>query len=95
MEESLEVALDAGEVEHACRAYANLIWTLLDNLQYTEADRFLPPAMDLADRAEHLGFLTYLHVELAIRRLAAADWGTPSGTPSSASTTSCPRAALR
>ncbi|MFI7400688.1 ATP-binding protein [Streptomyces sp. NPDC049541] len=74
LEESLEVALDAGEVEHACRAYANLIWTLLDHLQYAEADRFLPPAMDLADRAEHLGFLTYLHVELAIRRLAAADW---------------------
>ncbi|NUP37477.1 MAG: LuxR family transcriptional regulator, partial [Streptomyces sp.] len=74
LEESLEVALDAGEVEHACRAYANLIWTLLDHLQFAEADRFLVPAMDLADRAEHLGFLTYLHVELAIRRLAAADW---------------------
>lgn len=74
LEESLDVALSAGEVEHACRAYANLIWTLLDNLQYAEADRFLPPAMDLADRAEHLGFLTYLHVELAMRRFAAADW---------------------
>ncbi|MHC3467846.1 ATP-binding protein [Streptomyces sp. 7R007] len=74
LEESLDVALAAGEVEHACRSYANLIWNLLDHLQYTEADRFLPPAMDLADRAEHLGFLTYLHVELALRRLAAADW---------------------
>ncbi|MGW2517296.1 ATP-binding protein [Streptomyces sp. NPDC001617] len=74
LEESLEVALAAGEVEHACRSYANIIWTLLDNLQYADADRFLPPAMDLADRAEHLGFLTYLHVELAMRRLAAADW---------------------
>lgn len=75
LEESLEVALAAGEVEHACRSYANIIWTLLDNLQYDEADAFLPPAMDLADRAEHLGFLNYLHVELAMRRLAAADWG--------------------
>lgn len=28
LEESLEVALAAGEVEHACRAYANLIWNL-------------------------------------------------------------------
>ncbi|MET7453096.1 AAA family ATPase [Streptomyces sp. NPDC005574] len=74
LEESLDVALAAGEVEHACRAYANLIWTLLDHLQYAEADRFLPPAMDLADRAEHLGFLTYLHVELAMRRFAAGDW---------------------
>ncbi|MEU0408261.1 AAA family ATPase [Streptomyces griseorubiginosus] len=75
LEESLDVALSAGEVEHACRSYANIIWTLLDNLQYDEADTFLPPAMELADRAEHLGFLNYLHVELAMRRLAAADWG--------------------
>ncbi|MFF7277157.1 AAA family ATPase [Streptomyces griseorubiginosus] len=75
LEESLDVALAAGEVEHACRSYANIIWTLLDNLQYDEADTFLPPAMELADRAEHLGFLNYLHVELAMRRLAAADWG--------------------
>ncbi|MFF0013592.1 helix-turn-helix transcriptional regulator [Streptomyces sp. NPDC005374] len=74
LEESLEVALTAGEVEHACRSYANIIWTLLDNLQYDEADTFLPPAMELADRAEHLGFLNYLHVELAMRRFAAADW---------------------
>ncbi|WP_449352854.1 AAA family ATPase [Streptomyces shaanxiensis] len=75
LEESLDVALAAGEVEHACRSYANIIWTLLDNLQYDEADTFLPPAMELADRAEHLGFLNYLHVELAMRRLAAGDWG--------------------
>ncbi|MFJ3672811.1 helix-turn-helix transcriptional regulator [Streptomyces sp. NPDC090106] len=74
LEESLTVALDAGEVEDACRSYANLVWNLLDNLQYDEAERFLAPAMDLADRAEHLGFLNYLHVELALRRLAAADW---------------------
>ncbi|MFI6932559.1 ATP-binding protein [Streptomyces sp. NPDC050287] len=74
LEESLEVALAAGEVEHACRAYANIIWNLLDGLRFAEADRFLPPAMDLADRAGHLGFLNYLHVELAMRRLAAADW---------------------
>ncbi|MEU6357457.1 AAA family ATPase [Streptomyces sp. NPDC047072] len=74
LEESLEVALAAGEVEHACRSYANLIWSLLDKLEYADADRLLPPAMDLADRAEHLGFFNYLHVSLAIRRLAAADW---------------------
>ncbi|WLW57100.1 helix-turn-helix transcriptional regulator [Streptomyces sp. YU58] len=74
VQESLDVALAAGEVEHACRSYANLIWNLLDHLRYDEADTFLRPAMELADRAEHLGFLTYLHVELAMRRLAAGDW---------------------
>ncbi|MEV6167169.1 AAA family ATPase [Streptomyces sp. NPDC051954] len=74
VEESLDVALAAGEVEHACRSYANIIWTLLENVRYAEADAFLPPAMELAERAEHVGFLNYLHVELAIRRLAAGDW---------------------
>jgi ATP/maltotriose-dependent transcriptional regulator MalT len=74
LEESLKVALGAGQVEHACRAYANIIWSLLENLEYAEADRFLAPAMELADRAEHLGFLSYLNVELAMRRLAAGAW---------------------
>ncbi|GAA1369584.1 helix-turn-helix transcriptional regulator [Streptomyces beijiangensis] len=74
LEESLRVALAAGEVEHACRAYANIIWTLLENLQYAEADHFLAPALELADRAEHLGFLSYLQVETALRRFAAGDW---------------------
>ncbi|WP_338693201.1 LuxR C-terminal-related transcriptional regulator [Streptomyces sp. Q6] len=74
LEESLEVALGADEAEHACRAYANIVWFLLDQLRFAEADRFLVPAMDLADRAEHLGFLTYFHVELALREFAAGDW---------------------
>ncbi|WP_406481503.1 AAA family ATPase [Streptomyces sp. NBC_01615] len=74
VEESLKVALGAGEVEHACRAYANIIWTLLENLDFAEADRFLAPAMELADRAEHLGFLSYLNVEMALRQLAAGAW---------------------
>ncbi|MFE9768392.1 ATP-binding protein [Streptomyces sp. NPDC005808] len=74
VEESLKVALGADEVEHACRSYANIIWSLLENLEYAEADRFLAPAMELADRAEHLGFLSYLHVEMAMRRLAAGSW---------------------
>ncbi|WP_199550683.1 AAA family ATPase [Streptomyces sp. N35] len=74
LEEALRVALAAGEVEHACRAYANLIWNLLERLEYAEADRYFAPALELADRAEHLGFLSYLQVELAMRRFAAADW---------------------
>ncbi|WP_055617136.1 ATP-binding protein [Streptomyces phaeochromogenes] len=74
LEESLKVALAAGEVEHACRSYANLIWTLLQRLEFTEADRFLAPGMALADRAEHVGFLSYLHVAMGLRRFAAAAW---------------------
>lgn len=74
LEESLRVALAAGEVEHACRSYANLIWTLLERLEYTEADRFLAPGMELADRGEHVGFLSYLHVAMGLRKFAAGAW---------------------
>ncbi|WP_394428405.1 ATP-binding protein [Streptomyces sp. SGAir0957] len=75
LEESLRVALAAGEVDHACRAYANIVWFLLDDLRLADADRFLTPAIELADRAEHLGFLTYFEVERALHRFAAGDWG--------------------
>ncbi|MFG2500931.1 helix-turn-helix transcriptional regulator [Streptomyces sp. NPDC048441] len=75
LEEGLAVALKAGEADHACRAYANIVWTLLENLQFREADRFLAPAMEFADRTEHLGFLRYLQVELALRQFAAGAWG--------------------
>lgn len=74
LEESLTVALASGEVEHACRAYANIVWQLLDDLRFAEADRFLARGIELADRAEHLGFLSYLQVELALRKFAAGDW---------------------
>ncbi len=30
IEEALQVALDAGDTEDACRAYVNITWTLLD-----------------------------------------------------------------
>ncbi|WP_419997961.1 ATP-binding protein [Streptomyces boninensis] len=74
LEESLAVALASGEVEHACRAYVNIVWSLLENLRYADADHFLTAAMDLADQAEHLGFLGYMYAELAMRELAAARW---------------------
>ena len=37
LEESLSVALEAGEVEHACRAYVNIVWHLMDVLRFAEA----------------------------------------------------------
>jgi DNA-binding CsgD family transcriptional regulator/energy-coupling factor transporter ATP-binding protein EcfA2 len=74
MEESLRVALAAGEVEHACRAYANIIWDLLDVLRLDEAERKLAEGMRLAEQSDHLGILGYLQVELGRLRLARAAW---------------------
>ena len=45
MEESLRVALAAGEVEHACRSYGTIIWDLLDDLRLDEAERKLAEGM--------------------------------------------------
>jgi DNA-binding CsgD family transcriptional regulator len=72
--ESLRVALEADEVEHACRAYINLIWTLNEDSRFADAERYLAAGIELADCAEHQVFLTYLHVELAMLRLATGQW---------------------
>jgi DNA-binding CsgD family transcriptional regulator/tetratricopeptide (TPR) repeat protein len=74
LEESLRVALDAGETEHACRAYVNLIWNLLEDIQCAAAERYLTEAIELADRAEHHMFRTYMAVELGLLRLATGRW---------------------
>ena len=74
LEESLQVALAAGEIEHACRAYANLIWNQLDELRLDEAERRLAEAFRLAERYDHLSYLSYFHVEQGRLQLARAAW---------------------
>jgi DNA-binding CsgD family transcriptional regulator/energy-coupling factor transporter ATP-binding protein EcfA2 len=75
MEESLRVALSAGEVEHACRSYAVLASHQLDDLRLDDAERTLADGISLAERADHLGYLGYLYVELGGAKLARAAWG--------------------
>jgi DNA-binding CsgD family transcriptional regulator len=74
MEESLQVALAAGEIEHACRAYVNLISSQLDDLRLDEAERRLADAFRLAERFDHLSYLSYFHVEQGRLKLARAAW---------------------
>jgi DNA-binding CsgD family transcriptional regulator/energy-coupling factor transporter ATP-binding protein EcfA2 len=74
MEESLRVALAAGEVEHACRAYIILAWHQLDDLHLDDAERNLTAGIGLAEGADHLGYLGYLYVELGGAKLARAAW---------------------
>ncbi|WP_305788682.1 ATP-binding protein [Symbioplanes lichenis] len=74
LEESLRVALAAGESEHACRAYVNLIWQFLDELKLAEAEKYLTEALEHAVYAEHRMFHTYLTVELGLLRLATGRW---------------------
>jgi DNA-binding CsgD family transcriptional regulator len=74
MEESLRVALAAGEVEHACRAYIVVAWHHLDDLHLDDAERTLMEGIGLAERADHLGVLGYLSAELGTLKVARAAW---------------------
>jgi DNA-binding CsgD family transcriptional regulator/tetratricopeptide (TPR) repeat protein len=74
LEESLAVALDAGEVEHACRAYVNVVWHLVDVLRLADAERILEDAIELADGAEFHGFLRYLKVTRSMVYLELGRW---------------------
>ena len=72
--ESLAVALEAGALEQACRAYANTAWQLLEDLDLAAAERCLTEALELADRAEFLMFWQYFSVERAMACVGRADW---------------------
>ncbi len=74
LEESLAVALEAGEVEHACRAYVNIVWHLIDVLRFAEADGILDDAIELADEAEFDGFRRYLQLTRSMVYLALGWW---------------------
>src|SRR5689334_14100777 len=74
IEEALRVALEAGEVEEACRAYINLAWSLLDWCRLDEAERYLTAGMKLAEDSEFLGYLSYMQVERARLEFARGSW---------------------
>ena len=74
MDEALRVALDAGDVEDACRAYVNIVWHLLDWFRLGAAERYLTASMRLAEEAEFLGFLSYMHVARARLEFCRGSW---------------------
>ncbi|MEU4558107.1 AAA family ATPase [Actinoplanes sp. NPDC023936] len=74
LEESLEVALAAGEDDHACRAYTNIAWHLIDERRMPEAGALLDAGMAFAERTEVLGFLRYLHITRSVVHLARCEW---------------------
>jgi DNA-binding CsgD family transcriptional regulator/tetratricopeptide (TPR) repeat protein/energy-coupling factor transporter ATP-binding protein EcfA2 len=74
LDEALRVALEAGDVEDACRAYVNLVWILLDWFRLNEAERYLTAAMKLAEESEFFGILSYMQVERARLNFARGSW---------------------
>ncbi len=74
LERSLQVALDEGLSEHATRAYCNLVWQLLWDLDIRGAADHVGPGIAHAEQAEHVVFWKYLHVEKGMIALAEARW---------------------
>jgi DNA-binding CsgD family transcriptional regulator/tetratricopeptide (TPR) repeat protein len=72
--EAIRVAREINDVEDACRAYANIIWLLLDDYRLDEAESHLSEALALAERAEFLGFLAYLRASQGRLLLARGKW---------------------
>jgi len=79
LEESLRVALEAGETEHACRAYNNLTWTYLTCLRHDDAARLLARGIDLAERSEFVTLSRVLNLALGAVRFATSDFGEVEG----------------
>ena len=74
LDEALRVALEAGDVEDACRAYVNLVRNLLDWCRLEEAERYLTAAMKLAEETEFFGILSYMQVMRARLEFARGSW---------------------
>ncbi|MFF0264583.1 ATP-binding protein [Kribbella sp. NPDC004536] len=74
LEESLKVALDAHEIEHACRADLALVWMFADDLHYAEAERRLDAAIEMARDGELDGFRRQMHLHRSIIDLARGAW---------------------
>lgn len=74
LREALRVALEAGDVEEASRAYTNMVWNLLDRFRLDEVETYLTPGIELAERAEFLGFLSYMYLMRARLEFARGRW---------------------
>ena len=72
--QALQIALSIDDVEDACRAYVNISWKLVDDVQLDEATRYLNDVLRMAERAEFLGFLNYVQGTRARILLARACW---------------------
>ena len=74
VEDSVRAAVTAGDVDEACRAYANLAWMLIDDLWLEAAGACLAEAVQLAEQAEHLGSLEQLRIIRSFLGFLTGDW---------------------
>ncbi|MGW4928719.1 ATP-binding protein [Agromyces sp. NPDC004153] len=72
--EAADVALAVDDIEDAARASVNLVWGLLDQYRLDLAEVHLERAIEITERAEFIGFVSYQQMEQARLHLARARW---------------------
>ncbi len=79
LRESLDVSLRGHLEDHAGRAYANLIWTLLDYRHLDEAADVLDEGLEYALKRDLEGSRYYMVAERARLHLYRGDWAAAEG----------------
>src|SRR5690242_5192880 len=74
LDEALRVALEAGDVVDACRAYVIIVRNLLDWCLLEDGEEYLTAAMKLAEETEFFGILSYMQVMRARLEFARCSW---------------------
>lgn len=74
LHEAVRVALSINDVEDACRAYVDIVWSLLDEFRLDDAEPFMIEALALAEQAEFIGPLAYLQACKSRLELARGQW---------------------
>ncbi|WP_020393050.1 ATP-binding protein [Kribbella catacumbae] len=91
METSLQLALDAGETDAACRAYDNIAARLIERLRIDDAEQYVVPGVKLAEHAQATGWLNALQVHRAKIELNRGTWdGAVQAAESIVRAKSCP-----
>ncbi len=71
---SLQIAQDCGYLDHAARAYTNLVWSALWNMRLDEAERWLAPAIAYATEHDLDNYRWYLLATRAVVHTRQGDW---------------------
>jgi DNA-binding CsgD family transcriptional regulator len=74
LKESLNVSVGGNLEDHAGRAYANLIWTLLDYRMFEDAARYLEEGLAYVGKRELEGSRYYMFAERARLHLERGEW---------------------
>nr|WP_238175980.1 helix-turn-helix transcriptional regulator [Kribbella albertanoniae] len=74
MEISLQLALEAGEADAACRAYDNIAARLIDRFRFDDAEHHVLAGLKLAAKADANGWLNALRVHRAKIELSRGAW---------------------